>query len=202
MEMSGRRSGPGLAESRAAITELLQAWHAGSEAARNELFELTYAELRSIASAYLWRERRLGSIQVTSLVNEAFLRLLGAKSPWVDRGHFYGVAAQAMRRILVDHARRRQALKRHPEALRVSVANVEDLADREGWAALKLDEALTDLERLDARQARVVALRYFAGLSVEETASALEVSPSTVKREWATARAWIARRMHLRDKPA
>ena len=184
------------------VTELLQAWHEGSEAARNRVFEVTYAELRKIAGAYLRRESRLGSIQATALVHEAFLRLVGTRASWADRSHFYGVAAQAMRRILVDHARRRQALKRSPESLTLSLADAGELADNEGCEALKLDEALNDLERLDARQARVVELRYFGGLSVEEAAAALEISPATVKREWATARAWIARRVHLRgSKP-
>lgn len=182
----------------ASVTELLQAWHEGSEAARNRVFEMTYAELRKIAGGYLRRERQLGSIQATALVHEAFLRLVGTRARWADRGHFYGVAAQAMRRILVDHARRRQALKRSPESVTISLADAGDLADGEACEALKLDEALTDLERLDARQARVVELRYFGGLSVDETAAALEISPATVKREWATARAWIARRVHLR----
>ncbi len=187
-------------EPRASVTELLRAWHEGSEGARNRLFEVTYTELRAIASAYLRRERQPGSIQTTALVSEAFLRLVGTRAEWEDRGHFYGVAAQAMRRILIDHARKRHALKRHPEALKVSLEDAGELADRGGSDALKLDEALTDLERLDPRQARVVELRYFGGLSVEDTASTLGISPSTVKREWATAGAWIARRVNQRRR--
>jgi RNA polymerase sigma factor (TIGR02999 family) len=181
----------------ASVTELLEAWHEGSETARNQVFELTYAELRTLAAAYLRRERRHGSIQVTALVHEAFLRLVGTQARLTDRRHFYGVAAQAMRRILVDHARRRQAAKRSPEGLRISIEDAGEVQDREGGEALKLDEALSDLERIDPRQARVVELRYFAGLSVEDTATTLDISPATVKREWATARAWIARRVHL-----
>ena len=183
-----------------AVTELLQAWHAGSENARNRVFELTYAELRAIAGGYLRREQRQGSLQVTALVNEAFLRLVGTRASWADRGHFYGVAAQAMRRILVDHARRRQALKRHPDGAMVRLEDAGELADHEGGAAIRVDEALCDLEQLDPRQARVVELRYFAGLTIEETASALEISPATVKREWVTARAWIARRVQARGE--
>ncbi len=189
--------GAGLRGPGASVTELLQAWHEGSEAARNRVFEMTYVELRAIAGAYLRREHRLGSIQATALVHEAFLRLVGTRARWADRGHFYGVAAQAMRRILVDHARRRQALKRNAAELTVSLESAGDLEDRGAFEALKLDEALTDLERLDPRQARVVELRYFGGLSVEDTAATLEISPATVKREWATARAWMARRVHL-----
>jgi RNA polymerase sigma factor (TIGR02999 family) len=183
------------------ITELLRAWHAGSEEARDRVFEATYRELRAVAAAYLRRERSHGSLQVTALVHETFLRLVGTQAPWADRRHFYGVAAKAMRRILVDHARRRAARKRVPHNLTVSLEGAGNLADREGWAALKLDEALADLERVDARQARVVELRYFGGLSVDEAADALELSPATVKREWATARAWIARRMHRTVAP-
>jgi RNA polymerase sigma factor (TIGR02999 family) len=138
---------------------------------------------------------------VTALVHEAFLRLVGTQAPWVDRGHFYGVAAQAMRRILVDQARRRAARKRVPSGVTVSLDEAATLADRESWAALKVDEALADLERVDPRQARVVEIRYFAGLSVEETAEALGVSPATVKREWSTARAWIARHVHRGTPP-
>lgn len=188
--------GPSLGNPHTSITELLQAWHGGSEAARNRVFEVTYAELRAIAGAYLRRERKVASVQVTSLVHEAFLRLLGTRAKWEDRAHFYGVAAQAMRRILVDHARRRQALKRNPEGFKVGVEGADDIEDRDGFAALKLNDALTALERLDARQARVVELRFFGGLTVEETADALDISPATVKREWSTARAWMARRMH------
>ncbi|MEO8359515.1 MAG: ECF-type sigma factor [Vicinamibacteria bacterium] len=183
-----------------AVTELLQEWHAGSELARNRLFEMTYAELRAIAGGYLRRERRDGSVQVTALVHEAFLRLVGTRASWADRSHFYGVAAQAMRRVLVDHARRRQALKRNGGQIQLSLNDATDLTDRDAMSALKVDEALSDLERLDARQARIVELRYFAGLSVDEAADALQVSPTTVKREWATARAWLARRTHTREE--
>ena len=183
-----------------AVTELLQAWHAGSENARNRVFELTYDELRAIAGGYLRREQRQGSLQVTALVNEAFLRLVGTRASWADRSHFYGVAAQAMRRILVDHARKRQALKRHPEGAVVRLEDAGELADQEGGTAIRIDEALRDLEKLDPRQARVVELRYFAGLTIDETASALEISSATVKREWMTARAWIARRINARGE--
>lgn len=178
------------------ITEMLRAWHGGSEDARDRVFEVTYGELRALAGAYLRRERRRDSIQVTALVHEAFLRLVGTQAPWADRGHFYGVAAQAMRRILVDHARRRRALKRGGPGLVVSLDDAGAIPDPEGCYAIELDEALTDLERLDARQASVVEMRYFGGLSVADTANALGLSAAMVKREAATARAWIARRIH------
>ena len=195
------RSAGGRGSPAAPITALLHAWHAGSEQARDRVFEVTYGELRALAGAYLRREWGRGSIQVTALVHEAFLRLVGTRARWTDRGHFYGVAAQAMRRILVDHARRRRAQKRQPHGITVPLEDAGDLADHECWTALKLDEALSDLERLDARQARVVELRCFGGLSVDETANALGLSAATVKREWATARAWIARYMHRGPPP-
>ena len=185
-----------------AVTELLQSWHTGSEAARNQVFEATYSELRAIASAYLRRERPNGSVQVTSLVHEAFLRLVGTRSSWTDRRHFYGVAAQAMRRILIDHARSRRTAKRAAGAIGVRLDDAGELVDQDALAAIALDEALVDLERFDPRQARVVELRYFCGLSVDDAAAALDVSPATVKREWATARAWIARRLGKRGAPA
>jgi RNA polymerase sigma-70 factor (ECF subfamily) len=178
------------------LTDLLQDWHAGSEQARNRVFELTYRELRRLAAAYLRQEHEVRSLQATALVHEAFLRLIGNQAPWIDRRHFYGVAAQAMRRILVDHARRRSARKRPRMHLVTGLEELADVPDRETWATVRLEEALLDLERLDPRQARVVELRHFVGLSVEETASTLGLSAATVKRDWATARAWIARHMH------
>ena len=184
----------------AALTDLLQAWHEGSEDARDRVFDLTYGELRAVAAGYLRRERwRTPTLQVTVLVHEAFLRLVGTRARWADRGHFYGVAAQAMRRVLVDHARRRRARKRHP-GLQFSLEHLPELAGPAGFDALALNDALADLERLDPRQARVVELRCFGGLTVEETAEALGLSPATVKREWSTARAWISRqvRRHAR----
>jgi RNA polymerase sigma-70 factor (ECF subfamily) len=186
----------------AAVTDLLRAWHSGSEEARDQVFEVTYGELRALAASYMRRERRVRpSFRTTVLVHEAFLRLVGTQAPWVDRAHFYGVAAQAMRRILVDHARRRRAGKRRPAFPLLSLEEAGEMADREGVAILKLDEALTDLARLDPRQARVVEMRYFGGLSVEETAETLELSVSTVKREWATARAWLTRQMGRSSPP-
>ena len=171
----------------------------GDPDAMERLLPAVYGELKVLAASYLRRERGDHTLSPTALVHEAYLKLVDQRTVnWEGRSHFFGIAAQAMRRILVDHARRRQALKRSPESVTISLADAGDLADGEACEALKLDEALTDLERLDARQARVVELRYFGGLSVDETAAALEISPATVKREWATARAWIARRVHLR----
>lgn len=184
------RAVPGAGD--ASVTDMLHAWHDGSEAARNRVFELTYDELRRIAGAYLRREGRQGSLQVTGLVHEAFLRLVDTKAAWADRRHFYGVAAQAMRRVLVDHARRRIAAKRPQGQLAISL---DEAPEAEAISAIGLDEALVALERLDPRQARIVELRYFGGFSVEETARVLAVSPATVKRECATARAWIERRL-------
>ena len=176
-----------------AVTKLLQAWAAGDEGAGEELYALLYAELRRQAGRYMRRERRHHSLQPTGLVHEAYLRLAGSPDlAWHSRGHFFAIAARVMRQVLVDHARRRRAAKR--EGFRVTLT--------EGAApaaapldVLDLEEALTELTALDPRQARVVELRYFAGLDVEETAEALGLSARTVKREWQTARAWLQQRL-------
>lgn len=175
------------------VTSLLQHWSGGDRQALERLMPLVYGELRRVAGAYLKAERPDHTLQPTALVHEAYLRLIDQKRVvWQNRAHFFGIAAQMMRRILVDHARRRQASKRDAERLRIlsgageaSAENAPDL--------LALDSALQGLQRLDPRQARIVELRFFAGLTVEETAEVANVSPATVKREWRTARAWLRR---------
>jgi RNA polymerase sigma factor (TIGR02999 family) len=175
--------------------DLLTAAERGGHDAVDRLMPVVYAELRELASAYLRRERPDHTLQTTALVHEAYLRLTDQhRTTWQNRSHFLGVAAQAMRRILVDHARGRHRLRREggrpvtlEEGMAVDTGRPEEV--------LAVDEALVRLAALDPRQARIVELRYFAGLTIEETASALELSPATVKREWTSARAWLLREL-------
>ena len=177
------------------ITQLLQRWSAGDSVALSELMPIVYGELHSLAAAYIQDERPNHTLQATALVHEAYLRLVQQDAPWKNRAHFFGVAAQMMRRILVDHARKHVARKRPTsgtlatleEALTVPVSPHVDL--------IGLDDALNKLEAFDHQKARVVELRFFGGLSVEETAELLGNSTATVKREWAIARAWLYREM-------
>jgi len=178
------------------VTDLLVRWRDGDEGALESLIPLVYAELRSLAHHYLRRERVDHTLQSTALVHEAYVRLVGHPAPALhNRAHFFGVAARLMREILVDHARAQQAAKRGGGA---SVLTLEDAVDRaqpEGVDVLKLDDALNELARLDPRQSRIVELRYFTGLSIDETADVLGISAATVSREWTTARAWLHREM-------
>ena len=167
-----------------------------SQAACDELFPLVYAELRRIAAREMRREKPGRTLQTTALVHEAYLRLLkDASLSFENRAHFLGIAARAMREILIEHARARSARKRGGGAVRLTVDDLVAPAPAPAIDVLALDEALQRLARLDERHARVVELRYFGGLSVEETASALGVSPATVKRAWTLARAWLFREM-------
>jgi len=159
----------------------------------DELAPLVYDELRRLAAAYMRRERPGQTLQATALVHEVYLRLAGAGTPWTDQRHFVGIAARSMRQILVERARARGAQKRWGGIDRVSLSDALAVAaDPEGMLPA-LDEALSRLERIDPEQARIVELRYFAGLSIEETADALGMSPATMKRRWALARAWLYR---------
>jgi RNA polymerase sigma factor (TIGR02999 family) len=173
------------------VTRLLSELRAGHDEALEQLIPLIYAELHDIAVRQMRVERADHTLQPTALVNEAFLRLVDQRTvTWQNRAHFLGVAAQAMRRILVDHARRRRAQKRGSGGERVTLD--EDLLSNGNELDLVLvDDALTTLATLDSRQARIVELRFFAGLSVEETAEVLEISPATVKRDWQFAKAWL-----------
>jgi len=171
---------------------LLRAWAEGDEAAGEKLFPILYSELRRRAGRYMRRERRSHTLQPSGLVNEAYLRLAGAPDlDWHDRAHFFAIAARVMRQVLVDHARRRRAAKR--EGCHVTLGDAD--APAAPLEVLDLEDALKELVALDPRQARVVELRFFGGLDVEETAGVLGLSPRTVKREWQTARAWLQHRL-------
>jgi RNA polymerase sigma factor (TIGR02999 family) len=186
----------GDSEDHAPVTELLLAWGSGDEAARDRLLPLVYADLRRRAGAYLRRERGDHTLGATGLVHEAYLRLVDQKQvSWQNRSQFYGIASQLMRRVLVDHARKDRAQKRGGEAVRVELC--PDIVATSGRDVdlVALDRALDELAQLDERQSRVVELRYFGGLSVDETAAVLDISPATVKREWTMARAWIYERL-------
>ncbi len=158
-----------------------------------ELAPLVYDELRRLAAAYMRRERPGQTLQATALVHEAYLRLAGAGTPWRDKRHFVGIAARSMRQILVERARARGAQKRWAELDRVSLTDALAVAADPAGTLPALDDALTRLEQIDPEQARIVELRYFAGLSIDETADALGISPATLKRRWALARAWLFR---------
>ena len=179
-----------------AVSQLLRAWANGDLQARDELVPLVYHELRKRASGYLRHERPDHTLQATALVHEAFLRLAGQnRVAWQNRGHFYAVAAQMMRRILVDYARERQAAKRPGAAMRVDLDESIQAPEAPGSDILMLDEALSELSAIDPRQGRIVELRYFGGLSEQEVADTLSLSRATVTREWRRARAWLYHRM-------
>jgi RNA polymerase sigma factor (TIGR02999 family) len=176
------------------ITHLLKEWSDGDERALDKLTPLVYEELRRQAARYLRRERAGHTLQTTGLINEAYLRLIDAKDVrWQSRAHFFAIAANLMRRVLVDHARRRDAEKRGGEHLRLTLDETLAVTSTPDVDVLAIDEALSKLAIIDSQQAQVVELRFFSGLSVEETAAALGVSPATVKRDWSVARAWLRR---------
>ncbi|HKY31037.1 MAG TPA: ECF-type sigma factor [Candidatus Polarisedimenticolia bacterium] len=175
------------------VTGLLQAWREGDRGALDSLLPLVYERLRRMARARLRSERPGHTLQTTALVHEAYLRLVGAEIPWKDRVHFYGAAAQAMRRILVDHARARSATRRGGGAARLPLEAALDVAAAAPEQLLRLDEALKSLERHDARKSRLVELHYFGGLTLEELALATETPPRTIEREMRLARAWLRR---------
>jgi RNA polymerase sigma factor (TIGR02999 family) len=178
------------------VSRLLRAWGRGDLHAREELVPLVYRELRGRAAAYLRRERVGHTLQPTALVHEAYLRLVGQRRVvWQNRAHFFGIAAQMMRRILVDHAREHQAAKRPGAALRVVLDDRIGAIEPREDELLVIDQVLTELARVDARLVQIVELRYFAGLSEREVAHALSLSRATVTREWQTARAWLYRRL-------
>src|SRR5262249_39934241 len=173
-------------------TQLLRAWSDGDPAALEKLIPLVDGELRRLAKRYLGGERRGHILQTTALVNEAFLRLVGWQDvSWQNRAHFFGVSAQVMRRVLVDYARRRPRVDRNVEARHVHLEEAVDLSPDRGRDVVALDDALKGLEQIDARKSKIVELRFFGGLSVEETAEVLKLSPATVMREWNKAKAWL-----------
>ena len=192
---------PPQAQSPLQLTALLRAWGNGDQDAGERVFPLVFQELRRQAARYMRRERREHTLQPTALVHEAYLRLAGLDGlDFPSRGHFFALAAKVMRRVLVDHARRRRAAKR--EGWRVTLSDPDlPAGSAPGTDLLALDEALDELTRLDPDQARIVELRFFAGLSVEETAQIVRVSPRTVKREWQTARVWLQHRLVRERNP-
>ncbi len=177
------------------VTQLLIDVREGKQSALDKLLPLVYEELRKIASSYLYQEYQQRTIQTSDLVHEAYIKLAGQDVSWQNRSHFFGIAANAMRQILVDHARRRKADKRGGEMTRVSlnenVVVVEETFER----LLMLDDALSQLQQFDERLSKVVELRYFSGLTVEETAEVLSISPRTVKNDWSLAKAWLHKTM-------
>lgn len=174
------------------VTALLKAWGNGNETALDELVPLVESELRRLARGYMSRERAGHMLQTTALVNEAYLRLVDAKEVrWNDRAHFFGIAARLMRRVLVDHARQRASQKRGAGVKPVSLDDALLVSEAPDVELLDLDRALQALAVVDERKARVVELRYFGGMTMEETADALEVSTETVKRDWRLAKLWL-----------
>jgi len=174
------------------VTQLLRDWSAGRPEARDELVGLVYEPLRAIAERHLHRERDGHTLQPTALVNELYLRFIDQHQVnWHDRTHFFAVAAQVMRRILVDHARRRNSEKRGGGLMPLTIGAALDVAAQENLDVVALDLALENLAAVFPQQARIVELRFFGGLSVEETASVLNVSADTVMRDWRLARAWL-----------
>jgi RNA polymerase sigma factor (TIGR02999 family) len=174
------------------VTQLLRAWSDGDEAALERLAPLVDAELHRLAGSYLRRERPGHTLQATALINEAYLRLIDdTVVEWHNRTHFYGIAAQLMRRILVDHARRRQKLKRGGDPLRLSLAAAENAGQAPSADIVALDEALLSLSKFDERKSQIVELKFFGGLEEEAIAEVMKVSLRTVQREWNLARAWL-----------
>jgi len=180
-------------------TELLRAWSQGDGAAFDRLVPLVYEELHRLARRYMRQERSDHTLQATSLVNEAYLRLIDVnRVEWQDRAHFFAVAAQMMRRILVESARGRRRQKRGGGAVHVNLDDVHELPDLKEHDLVALSDALSGLATFDARMSQVVELRFFGGLTVDETAHVLNVSPETVNRDWKTAKAWLLREVKRR----
>ena len=178
------------------VTKLLVRWTQGDQSALNDLLPLVYDELRRLARSYLYKERPGHTLQSTALVHEAYMRLVDQNVTWQSRAHFFGIAAQMMRRILVDHARARDAAKRGDGDMKVTLDEGMAFTGARDVALIVLDKALNDLARFDPQQGRIVELRFFAGLSIEETSEVMDISPATVKRDWAMAKAWLSREMH------
>lgn len=176
------------------VTQMLADWSRGDKAALDKLIPVIYQELRSLARHYMSHERPGHTLQTTALVNEAYLRLIGQRNvEWQNRAHFFGVAAQMMRRVLVDHARSVNCSKRGSGAVKISLEEVDLFSEERAEEVLILHEALTSLEALDPRKSRIVELRYFGGLTVDEVAEILGTSPVTVMRDWRAAKAWLYR---------
>jgi len=178
-------------ESSGDLTKLLSEVAKGDKVAASQLVPLVYSQMRRLAAAYMRRERENHTLQATALVHEAYLKLVDQRTDWQSRAHFFGVAAQVMRHILIDHARGHSRAKRGGAKEAVTLDEGLVFSDEKSEELLALDEALQRLAKLDTRQAKVVEMRFFGGLTVEETAEALSISPITVKRDWSLARAWL-----------
>jgi RNA polymerase sigma-70 factor (ECF subfamily) len=178
------------------VTRLLQEWQDGNAEALDRLMPLVYHELHTLASRYLSRERRDHTLQPTALVNEAYLKLAGQREDWQNRAHFYGIAAQLMRRILVDRARHDGRVKRGRDIPHVSLDDADPASPSiDPVDVFALDRALSRLETLDPQQGRIVELRFFGGLTIQETAEVMRISSGTIKRDWIVARAWLYREL-------
>ena len=174
------------------VTQLLVDWGKGDKQALDGLMPLVYDELHRIASRYLRRERQGHTLQTTALINEAYLRIVDQnRVNWQNRAHFFGVAAQIMRRILIDHARSHLYAKRGGGAQKLTLDEAIATPQERDLDLVALDDALTTLAEIDPQQSRIIELRFFGGLTIEETAEALSISPATVKRDWNMARAWL-----------
>jgi RNA polymerase sigma factor (TIGR02999 family) len=201
LSKSGRES-PSVPAPSPDVTSLLLAWNAGDDAALDRLIPLVERELRRLARAYMGRERKHHPLQATALVNEVFPRFAAAPAPrWQDRAHFIGIAATLMRRVLVDHARSRGYKKRGGAGQRVTLDDGMLLDRGIDLDLIALDRALDAFAAIDARKSRVVELRFFGGLSVEEAAHVLQVSPETIKRDWRVARLWLKRELQGQTAP-
>ncbi len=186
--------GFGMPQTSSNVTDLLIGWSNGDKAALDALMPVVYDELHRQASRYLRRERVGHTLQTTALIHEAYLRLIDQRNVhWQNRAHFYGIAAQLMRRILVDHARSKKRAKRGGSDVRISLTDETLKSPGQNFDIEVLDEALERLTAIDAQQSRIVELRFFSGLTVEETAEVLSISPATVKRDWSMAKAWLHR---------
>jgi len=184
------------------VTQMLRAWMRGEEGAKEELYQMVYDELRRLAHRYMSRENSGHTLQTTALVNEAYLKLADAKQlNWQDRAHFFAVSANVMRHILVDHARANRAERRGGEAQRVELDGIVEIPQTPNKDILALNDALDKLAKVDDRKSKVIELRYFGGLSVEETAEVLKVSADTVMRDWRLAKAWLLRELQWRGQP-
>jgi RNA polymerase sigma factor (TIGR02999 family) len=179
------------------VTGLLHEWRQGDKTAFDKLMPVVYGEMRRIAHRYMQKERSGHTLQTTALINEAYVRLVGQQEiEWQNRAHFFAVTAQVMRRVLIDHARRLHYAKRGGGALHVSLDDAAVMSNERATELVALDEALILLAELDPRKSRVVELRYFGGLSLEETADVLEISLMTVRRDWRAAKAWLYRELN------
>jgi RNA polymerase sigma factor (TIGR02999 family) len=192
-----------MGESSQQITRLLASWELGDQGALDRLMPLVYGELRRLAHRYMRRERREHTLQTSALINEAYIRLVEQREVnWQNRAHFFGIAAKLMRRILVDHARSKGYAKRGAGAKRVSLDEGLAVAETQGAEVVAIDDALKSLEAMDPRKSRIVEMRFFGGLTIDETATALGISTPTVEREWRAARAWLHRAVSKGDTRA